>query len=52
MYRVPAVMATGLEKLTLCQPDVDSPEKVAVASRVPDVVHRFPTWVPVFVPAL
>ena len=41
-------MLTGLEKLTCCQPLAVSLVKVALASRVPEVVHRSPIWVPVF----
>ena len=32
-----AVIATGLEKTSFCQPDADSPLKVPVASRVPRI---------------
>ncbi len=42
-----AVMATGVEKLACCQPDVVSPLKVTVASRAPVWLHRWPTWRPV-----
>ena len=42
-----AAIATGDEKLTCCQPVVDSPVKVAEASNVPVELQRFPTWVPV-----
>jgi hypothetical protein len=41
-------MATGGEKLTCCQPDPVSLEKVAVASRVPVLDHKLPMCVPVF----
>ena len=44
---VPAVIATGVEKVTCCQPLAVSPVKVAVASKVPVLVQRWPTWVPV-----
>ena len=44
---VPAVIATGLAKLTSCQPDAVSLVKVAWARRVPPVVHRLPMCVPV-----
>ena len=46
-YTVPAVIATGLAKLTCCQPEAVSLLNVADASFVPEEVHRFPTWVPV-----
>ena len=42
-----ALIATGLPKLTCCQPEAVSPLKVASASWVPSAVHRCPTWVPV-----
>ena len=42
-----AVIATGVAKLTCCQPEAVSPVKVAVASWVPVRLHRWPTWVPV-----
>ena len=48
IYVVPAAMLTGLAKLTCCQPLAVSFVKVAVASRVPELVHRFPMCVPVF----
>ena len=35
-----AAIATGVAKLTCCQPLAVSPEKVAVASEVPPEVHR------------
>jgi hypothetical protein len=35
-----AVIATGLENDTCCQPDADSPENVADASSVPDALHK------------
>ena len=44
--------ATGEEKVTSCQPDADSPEKVAVASRVPVRLQSVPTWLPVLASAL
>jgi hypothetical protein len=47
-----AAIATGGDKVTCCQPDAVSPLKVAVASRVPVLDHRFPTWVPVLVALL
>ena len=34
-----AVIATGVEKFTCCQPDAVSPLKVAVASFVPALLH-------------
>lgn len=45
------VIATGVAKLTCCQPDAVSPLKVAVASFVPALLHRLPTCVPVLVGA-
>jgi hypothetical protein len=45
-------MATGEEKLTCCHPEADSPLKVDVASSDPELLHRFPICVPVFVDAL
>ena len=44
---MPAVIATGVAKLTCCQPEAVSPLNVAVASFVPVADHRFPMWVPV-----
>ena len=44
---VPAVIATGLDKLSSCQPLAVSLAKVPVASKVPLDVHRVPTWLPV-----
>ena len=41
------MIATGVEKLTCCQPDVVSFSNVAVASSWPSLLHRLPTWVPV-----
>ena len=38
-----AAMATGAAKFTCCQPDADSPVKVAVASLVPVLNARLPT---------
>ena len=43
-----APIATGLEKVTCCQPVAVSLVNVAVASRVPEPLHRLPTCVPVF----
>jgi len=43
-----ALMLTGVEKLTCCQPLAVSPVKVALASSVPFDVHRSPICVPVF----
>ena len=45
---MPAVTATGLEKVTDCHPESLSPVKVACARRVPLVDQRLPMWVPVF----
>ena len=42
-----AVTGTGSSKSTCCQPDGVSPAKVAVANRVPVLVHRLPMCVPV-----
>ena len=41
-----ALIATGLAKLTCCQPEAVSPVNVAVARSVPEAVQRWPTWVP------
>ena len=49
---MPAVTATGLEKLTCCQPEAVSPVKVAEASCWPPADQRAPTCVPVFVAPL
>ena len=46
------MIATGLENVTLCQPDADSAVNVACARRVPLALHRLPMCVPVFVAAL
>ena len=35
-------------KVSVCHPDVVSPVKVPVARFCPEVVYRFPMWVPVF----
>ena len=40
--------ATGVGKLTCCHPEEVSPENTAVASRVPEVDHKLPMWVPLF----
>src|SRR5687768_10557125 len=40
-------MATGAGKLTCCQPKLDSPVKVAVASSWPAEFHRCAVCVPV-----
>ena len=45
-------MATGLAKVTCCQPEAVSLVNVALASLVPVALHRLPTWVPVFAVAL
>src|SRR5664279_2409866 len=50
--RGPGVIATGVVKLTCCQPEAVSPVNVAVASLVPPVVHSVPVCVPVLVLAL
>ena len=42
-----AAIATGVAKLTCCQPLAVSPPKVALASRVPVLLHSEPMWVPV-----
>jgi hypothetical protein len=51
-YVVPAVIETGLEKLTVCHPDAVSLPNVADASNVPVADHKLPTCVPVFAAAL
>ena len=48
-YVVLALMATGVAKLTCCQPEADSPENVAVANRAPVLDQRWAVCVPVFV---
>ena len=45
---MPAVIATGVGKVTVCHPVEDSPVKVADASFVPPADHKVPTWLPVF----
>ena len=42
-----AVIATGLEKSSSCQPDADSPLNVPLASSVPVELHRLPICEPV-----
>ena len=42
-----AWIGTGWAKSTCCQPEAVSVVKVAVASSVPEAVHRWPTCVPV-----
>jgi hypothetical protein len=42
-----ALIATGVEKFTCCQPVAVSPVKVAVANRVPVLLQRCPICVPV-----
>src|SRR5690242_13168159 len=42
-----AVIATGLEKLTCCQPLAVSLVNVAVASKTPPLLHSSPICVPV-----
>ena len=49
---MPAVTATGLENVTVCQPEAVSLVNVACARRVPVDVHRLPMCVPVFAAAL
>ena len=49
---VPAVTATGVVKVSVCQPEAVSLENVPEASSVPLEDHRLPTWVPVFAAAL
>ena len=44
--------AIGLEKLTCCQPEADSPVKVADPRSCPLADQSAPTWVPVFAAAL
>ena len=46
------VICTGLSNVTSCHPEAVSPVKVASASCWPPLVHRWPTWVPVFCGAL
>ena len=43
---MPAVMATGFEKVAVCQPSVVSLVKVTVASFCPVLDHSVPTWTP------
>jgi hypothetical protein len=47
-----ALIATGLENVTVCHPDPDSFANVADVNNVPDADHRLPTCVPVFADAL
>jgi hypothetical protein len=42
-----ALIVTGVAKFTCCHPEPVSPVDVAVASKVPVLDQRFPTWVPV-----
>ena len=51
-YVVLGVIGTGLENVTDCQPDADSPVNVAWARRVPVEDHRLPMCVPVLADAL
>jgi len=44
------VIATGLEKLTCCQPDADSFENVADATNAPPAVHNAPSPIDRIVP--
>ncbi len=48
MYGVPAVTDTGVANVTVCQPVLDSPTKVAVPRSVPVSVQIEPVWVPRF----
>ena len=41
-----AAIVTGEENKACCQPWVDSPVTVAVASRVPEAFHSDTVWVP------
>jgi hypothetical protein len=49
LVRSPVLAAVGTDgvKVTSCHPEPLSPVKVAEASSVPVLVHRFPTCVPV-----
>ena len=47
-----AVIVTGVARSTCCQPELPSPENVAVDSSVPVLVQRWPVCVPVLVVAL
>jgi len=47
-YFLPAEMEAGLENITVCHPPEVSEANVAVASRLPLLSHRLPTWVPRF----
>ena len=49
---MPAVIVTGVAKVTCCQPEAVSLVNVAWASSVPVAVHRLPMWVPVLAAAL
>jgi hypothetical protein len=42
-----AAIDRGDAKVACCQPADVSPENVTVPSKVPLLVHRWPTWVPV-----
>jgi hypothetical protein len=42
-----AVMATGVEKSSSCQPEADSALNVPLASKVPLELHRLPMCEPV-----
>ena len=43
---------TGVGKVSVCQPVVDSSVKVPVASTVPSAAHRVPVWLPVLLTPL
>ena len=43
---VPAVTATGVASVAVCQPVAVSLANVTVASRVPVELHSEPVWVP------
>ena len=49
---VPAVIVTGVAKVTCCQPEAVSLVNVACARRVPVDDHRLPMCVPVLAAAL
>src|SRR5207249_4282571 len=52
MYVVFAMTDTGLAKLACCHPLAVSLANVVEAISAPALVHRFPTWEPVFPPPL
>ncbi len=43
---VPAVIATGVVRVTSCQPEAVSAVKGAVASSTPVLLHTCATWEP------